>query len=434
MDNITQEAYETIRKLILESEWGKSVTNAALYGFLFNEVYEFLEGCNKRDRDNMLEEASDVLMILLYIVIKNTDNQQENQIEELLRRVNTKLHMRYSLFFEGAQDSEKEEMHWMQEKNAEKEILHFLFCPNPDCGDYAKANKGNMALKNGQAVCRICGYTAPCCRENTIFYTSKKRRRLMDALDDDYVGYLDGSELFADAYFNIHRADYLRVVRYWAAGSSGSLALCDYFTSKHGVDSSTFNQFLMYPLRNFVRSVTTQQVQSLRSTMELNDLLIKCMNTNYTAIRDRFCEHESAGYRDMWIAYVQYLLKSMSLPVAYELAPSLPTDVRSADAPLPLNSYLLHIQMAQNREAEACLGLFSADDCEGGGILYADLSGCRRNTQAGQVLLSAVLKFNLQNVSRMRYVLQNGGKNLDQAELSAFLGDLLPTPKAIEYL
>ena len=49
MDNITQEAYETIRKLILESEWGKSVTNAALYGFLFNEVYEFLEGCNKRE-------------------------------------------------------------------------------------------------------------------------------------------------------------------------------------------------------------------------------------------------------------------------------------------------------------------------------------------------------------------------------------------------
>ena len=128
MENITKVAYETICKLILESEWGKSVNNKELFCFLFNEIYEFLEGCNKDDKDNMLEEASDVLMILLYIVIKNTGDQQGNQIEELLQRLNHKLRTRYSVFFEGEQDSEKEEQHWIQAKHIEKEFLQFLFC------------------------------------------------------------------------------------------------------------------------------------------------------------------------------------------------------------------------------------------------------------------------------------------------------------------
>ena len=70
MENITEISYETIRKLILESEWGRAVRQEELFGFLFNEVYEFIDGCNRKDVDNMLEEASDVLMILLYIVIK----------------------------------------------------------------------------------------------------------------------------------------------------------------------------------------------------------------------------------------------------------------------------------------------------------------------------------------------------------------------------
>lgn len=86
-----------------------------------------MEGCNKEDKDNILEEASDVLMILLYIVIKNVDNQKNNLIEELLYRLNTKLRTRYSIFFEGNQGSEMEEQHWIQAKHIEKEILHYLF-------------------------------------------------------------------------------------------------------------------------------------------------------------------------------------------------------------------------------------------------------------------------------------------------------------------
>lgn len=107
MDNTTKETYETIQKLILESEWGRTITNTALYNYLFSEIYEFLEGCNNRDEDNMLEEASDVLMILLYIVIKNTRNSQANLIEELLFRTNKKLHTRYSVFSKATKMEKK---------------------------------------------------------------------------------------------------------------------------------------------------------------------------------------------------------------------------------------------------------------------------------------------------------------------------------------
>ena len=91
MNSIVNDVYETIQLLVHESEWGKSVTNTELFEFLFSEVYEFLDGCNKHDKENMLEEASDVLMMLLYIVIKNAGSDQDNKIEELLYRVNRKL-------------------------------------------------------------------------------------------------------------------------------------------------------------------------------------------------------------------------------------------------------------------------------------------------------------------------------------------------------
>ncbi len=441
MDNITKEAYETIRKLILESEWGRAVTNTELYSFLFSEVYEFLEGCNNRDRENMLEEASDVLMILLYIVIKNTDNQQDNQIEELLYRVNKKLHTRYSIFFEGNQNSEDEEIHWMQTKRLEKEILHYLFCPNPDCHDYAKANKGNMMIINGNRVqCLTCGYTAQCGNNNMILYASKYRRKLMNTLDNSYIGYLNGTPFFADDYFNSHHKDYIKVVRYWATNKSGSLALKDYFTSKHASPQLTFDEFLMYPLRNFVKSVLNHQAKPSRLTIEINDLMIKCINANYAEIKERFCERKNSEHYDIWINYIRYLLKTMILPVTYEPViwdyQTFPKDIAMPQAKnqlLPLNSYVLHMSIAQNQKIDMYLGLFSTNDSGNGAVLQADIASYKLNTQVGQVLMSAVLKFNLQHIQKLRCVLLNGKNNLNQQELSEFLKDILPMSEIFEF-
>ena len=49
MKNISEISYQTIRKLIIESEWGKAVTNKELFNFLFDEVYEFVDGCTSID-------------------------------------------------------------------------------------------------------------------------------------------------------------------------------------------------------------------------------------------------------------------------------------------------------------------------------------------------------------------------------------------------
>lgn len=425
MDNITKEAYETVQKLILESDWGKAVTNAELYSFLFSEVYEFLDGCNNRGKDNMLEEAADILMILLYIVIKNTDNPQDNQIEELLNRVNHKLRTRYSVFFEGSGNSEEEEAHWTQTKHLEKEILHYLFCPNEDCGNYAKTNRGNMLTDGSQATCLTCGYSAAYSGQNIILYTSKYRRALMDNLDSSYTDYLKGTPYFADDYFNGYKKDYIKVLRYWASNKSGSLALKDYFASRHAVPLSTFDEFLLYPLRNFAKSVLNQQIKPSRATIEINDLMMKCINTGYTGIKERFCGQEGAEYHGLWLNYIKFLLKSMILPVTYE-------SVRPDDLTSP-KDYVLHMSLPENQKADVYLTLCSNQGSGHGCVLQADTANYKLNTQVGQVLMSAVMKFNLQHIRKMRCVLLNSGNHLNRKELSIFLKDLLPTLDVIEY-
>lgn len=437
MDNITKETYETIQKLILESEWGRTITNTALYNYLFSEIYEFLEGCNNRDEDNMLEEASDVLMILLYIVIKNTRNSQANLIEELLFRTNKKLHTRYSVFFEGNQDG-KEELHWVQTKYLEKEVLHYLFCPNANCNHYAKTNRGNMVVNGNQVKCLTCGYTSLCSSNNIILYKSKYRRKLMDSLDNSYIGYINGTHSFADDYLSSQHEEYVKVVRYWATNKAGSLALRDYFASKHAVPQETFDEFLMSPLRSFMNSELNYQFKPIRSTIKIYDLIIKLINTNYIEIKKRFCGNENSEYCEVWMSYIRQLIKSMALPISNE--PSVGKPPLHLNGTIALlkesqvvisNAYILSMDV-NKKTIPAYLVFYSGSKDGNGAILWTDIANCKLNSQVGQVLMSTVLKFNLQHIGNLKCVLLNKKKNLNQEELLAFLKDLLPMIDSIE--
>ncbi len=432
MENITEISYETIRKLILESEWGRAVRQEELFGFLFNEVYEFIDGCNRKDVDNMLEEASDVLMILLYIVIKNVDNQQNNQIEELLYRVNRKLQTRYSVFFDGNEDGEVEEKHWMKTKYMEKEILEYLYCPNPDCSDYAVPGRGNMMIEGKSVICRTCGHAGKYSGHNTLLYSVKYRRRLLNTANENYAGYLKGTLSYADDYFNGHRDDYLKIMRYWISGRTAGFALRNYFVSRHNTSDKTFDEFLLYPLRNFLKNMLGNQEMKLsRSVMEINDLMLKCVNRNYSSMKNRFCKGKSEEWEKTWIGYMGYLVKSMVVPVEYVTDDQLSTGYLNCQD-TPLNMYNLYAVLDRGKKVSIFFAQFSTDNKENGGILKADLSECRKNTQVGRALLSVILKFNLQHISKMRCILSNVWKTADFSELSAFLRDILPATANIE--
>lgn len=87
MDKITDIVYITIRELIQKSKWGQEVTTDKLLKYLYDETDEFAESCRRKNNENIYEEAADVLMILLYIVIKEQNDIKGNPIEIILNNI-----------------------------------------------------------------------------------------------------------------------------------------------------------------------------------------------------------------------------------------------------------------------------------------------------------------------------------------------------------
>lgn len=441
MDNIIDISYETTRKLINESEWGQSVSNKELFSFLFSEVYELVDGCTNNDKNNILEEASDVLMILLYIVIKNSDHEDGlNLIEELLLRLNKKLRTRYSPFFTGENNGEMEEEHWKQSKYLEKEVLNFLFCPCPSCRNYAKVNRGNMIVEGNLVKCLSCGYTSKRNSRNMLLFTTKHRRNMFDNLDSYYVGFLMGRFQYANDYFDSHRQDYMKIVRYWIRSDVGKTALEDYFIEKHNADKESFEEFLVCPLRNYLKNILSSRKKLSRATIEINDLLIKCINMNYIGMKTMFCTKEHEEYSRIWLEYIRYLIKSMTVPL--ECKPIVSLDKQSTfiektetsePRVLQSNTYFLRATMGQEKKADIFIKFFSTDDAGHGTSIQADISNCRSNIQVGQLILSVDCKFNFQHTSKLRCILLNSRRELNRQDLSEFLADLLPKFDVIEF-
>lgn len=436
MDNILEVAYETIRKLIIESEWGSSVHNNELIKFLFSEVYEFVTACNTNDKDNMLEEASDVLMLLLYIDIKNSDTKTENVIEELLFRLNKKLHSRYSTFFNDDECYESEEQNWEKNKYIEKEVLNFLYCPIIKCCDYAKTNIGNILFSDGIVECRSCGYKSKSNNSNTILFKSKKRRKIIDAIDKNYVGFLKGTTFYANEFFYSNREEYLKVMRYWTTCKTARVALDNFFICKHNTTETSIEEFLMYPLRDFFQNTLQSERTIPCGIIDINDLMLNFIKSDYIEIRNRFCVNNKS-YFDLWIEYIRYLLKTMILSVRYDLNNDLLLKELKVNNEAKFHSqksYNLYIKMKNDNEVSVNLKQLNINSCEKGYMMTLDLLNCESITQIGQVIMSIVMKFNLQNVKKMKCVLSNVKENINREDLSEFIRDILPMLAYISYI
>lgn len=436
MKSISDISYQTIHKLITESEWGKAVTNKELFNFLFDEVYELIDGCNKNNKDNMLEEAADVLMILLYIVAKNVDNQHDNQIDELLKRLNKKLHTRYSTFFEGTNNDGDEELNWVQTKYIEKEFLDYIYCPNAECHNYAKTCRGNMTIEGDKVKCSSCGYIERCSNHNMILYSSKCRRKSLDVLNNSFNGYLKGALFYSDDYFNSYKQDYLKVIRYWIDNETKRLAISDYFISRHSATIESFEEFLMYPLRNCLQNILCYKNKLSYSLIEINDLMLRCINADYIVLKNSFCRDNYLNYKEIWTEYIFYLIKTIKIPVGYN------SDNQEVISPFEkhikgknfLRSIIkVYVIFEQNKKVEVLLKPFPASDRGSGTIIEADISACKLNSQIAQLVVSVVLQFNLHHLQKINCVFVNLRSNLDKEAISEFLKDLLPMINCIEY-
>ena len=93
--NINEETWDAIRILMTESFWGLNSSYDSLIQNLAEEVEEFVQGCKKNDRKNSLEEAADVMMIILCILYKINANNKDFSIDDIMEAITSKLFRRY---------------------------------------------------------------------------------------------------------------------------------------------------------------------------------------------------------------------------------------------------------------------------------------------------------------------------------------------------
>lgn len=425
---ISDETYNTVSKLILESEWGSEVTNTELGIYLMNEVNELIEGCNKHNYDNILEESSDVLMILLYIVIKNNNNQNCNLIDKMLKRLDDKLKSRYSVFFNEDSTIESEEEHWVKTKYLEKEIINYAFCPNPNCVYNAKTSERNIIVSDSIVKCKACEYTASPSSDNILFFRSKTRRKLLENLELYFREYVKAGDEFADEYFYSFEDDYIKVIRLWLRNDSSSKALLDSITTNYNDKEQLFNEFLLSPLRNYLFRIQERKEKINRRAITINDIIIKNINNHYCFLKENICASEKKQYTCFWIKYIQYLFLSIKEPIEYNYnyGISEKDDINSGffeqtqnslnyDIYVKLNDQMILITLCKPAKTDISESI----------TLKANISSCRTITEIGKIILSVYSTFNLQNISKVVIDLFGRKKNINKNDLEQLLKDLM---------
>lgn len=305
MEKITDTTYFTIKKLILNSNWGKDISVNELLRFLYDEVEEFADSCRKKNIENIYEEAADVLMMLLYTVIKEADNIDSNPIEYILENIDNKLKRRYSVFFEGRNDIDEEE-YWKQTKKLEKNVVPYLYCSNSSCSMFGKINKGHMKYHNRTVECTSCGHTGALGEKNLLLCRCENRRYIFEKLLKYYDKYILGIEFAEDDYFINEKGDYFKIVKYIVKYPTGYLAICNMLDENK--NSDFLLGFLMKPLRNHIMKIDWLEERLL---LDINDFFIKCVNLNYKRMTHMICDDGDDEYREAWLEYLKNLFRGM---------------------------------------------------------------------------------------------------------------------------
>lgn len=197
-----EESKEVIRLLMEKSDWGKNSSLSSLLHDFENEAKEFVEGVKKENQSNAIEEASDVLMIMLCALYRLAPDCESVMIDMLTEQFIQKLHMRYPHLY-GLQNGIGEQTESYVWANAKKHehTAACMFCDNRECRCYHQLGKSNIKWKKRQYICIVCGKRIPVSEETTLFYSHHRYRmdyieRILDSIRAFVRGDNDAVSLF----------------------------------------------------------------------------------------------------------------------------------------------------------------------------------------------------------------------------------------------
>ncbi len=192
--NINDETWKTIEILMSKSFWGTNSSNDSLIHNLENEVNEFIEDCYYNDFVGLIEEAADVIMILLCILYRSNSGKSLI-IDDVMRSIVNKLHRRYGPIYndEIIEEAIDEELVWKEAKKKES-MLQFVFCNNKSCCFYGKVGGENIKCEGERCFCAGCNQTIKISKNNTLLYNKKKQKEYIQQICNYILQYARGNE------------------------------------------------------------------------------------------------------------------------------------------------------------------------------------------------------------------------------------------------
>lgn len=174
---------QTIQILMERSLWGSASSFDSLINDFRNEANEFIEGSQKRDISNMLEEASDVLMMMLCIIYRIKPDLCD-ALHVLSDAFIKKLHSRYPQFYDGSVEDchDKSEYEIWDEAKKHEAICAYMFCTNDGCSERNRIGRKNIAHTSGNYICECCNSVLIPTTKNVFLFRSPRRKKYVNLI------------------------------------------------------------------------------------------------------------------------------------------------------------------------------------------------------------------------------------------------------------
>ncbi len=191
-NNINEKVDAAIKTLMANSFWGKNASLNSLSLNLQNEINEFLDGCDSHDIDNSIEEAADIIMIVLCMLSLVNPSDNNISVEDVMKSVVCKLNRRYQPIFNGKEMSKEDEYSVWESAKKHENYTNYMFCDNPLCSYYQMIGKDNISYTRGKYRCTECGKSLHPSQDNTLFFKRRKRKYYWEKTREAIVNYSKG--------------------------------------------------------------------------------------------------------------------------------------------------------------------------------------------------------------------------------------------------
>lgn len=244
--NINEKTWDAINLLMEKSLWGTNSSSDSLVTDLKNEVEEFIYGFMQNDNNNSLEEAADVIMIVLCMLYKKKYKDNDFKLDDVMQLIIDKLHRRYGHLYinnETLCELNEEEDRWNEAKHIESNI-QFMFCNNEECKCYGKVGGENIKCVDGRYICSECDRPIKITKNSTLFNNRKNKKQYIRQVSEYILQFVRGNLSAPEIFRNDQPKAYEALCKDILISDEIKHVFINYISEKYNIPKEEVNAFL----------------------------------------------------------------------------------------------------------------------------------------------------------------------------------------------